>query len=67
MDGVASLAVSMVFSQKLQLQGAIAARAIGSNNLQNAAFVAQTLVAGSSNTSIANLKAGIGQLLNMEA
>ena len=67
MDGLASLAVSMVFSQKLQLQGAIAARSIESANLQNEAFVAQTMVAGSSNTSVENLKAGIGQLLNMEA
>jgi hypothetical protein len=67
MDGLASLAVSMVFSQKLQLQGAIAARSIDSTSQQNAAFVAQTLVAGSSNTSIANLKAGIGQLLDMDA
>ena len=64
---LASIAVGIVFAQKSQLQAAIAARSIDSNTQQNAAFVAQTLVAGSSNTSLANLKAGIGQLLDMNA
>jgi hypothetical protein len=64
---VASVAVGLVFAQKAQLQAAIAARSIDSNTQQNLAFIAQTLAAGSSQTSLASLKGGIGQLLDMNA
>jgi hypothetical protein len=64
---VASIAVNMVFAQKARLQANIAARSIESNTQQNAALIAQALTTGATDVAAANLKGGIGQLLDMDA